>query len=236
MSSHPLKVTGWSVLSRRWVWFLTGALLSFAAGTVNGVTTASVVFERTTHVSGRVNDVLRDLIFDRPEGLLVLCVIASFLVGAFIAGRLVPRRGPVFTLVTVVILVLSGAGLVWGIAVPGDKAAYLISRYLVAFVLALSSGLQNGTTSQLVLGRTTHYTGDLTDMGIAIAAAEWVRVRYLLVKMVTFTVGGLAGFLGTTRSHPSYALLLSAAVVILTVLGLEWLERRSSGRPGESRQ
>jgi len=225
---------GLTVLSRRWVLFVAGWFLSFVAGSVNGVTTVALVFERTTHISGRVNDLLRDLAFDLPEGLLVACIIYSFVAGAAAAGWLVPRVGPARTLLVTAVPLALGAALVWAGGASGAKEVYTGMRYAVAAVLSFAAGLQNSTTSQVKLGRTTHVTGDLTDMGIAIAAADWARAAFLFTKHAGFAAGGVAGFVGIRYVTPATVLLACVIAITGTALALLILDRRLGSKPGRT--
>ncbi|MEW6522810.1 MAG: DUF1275 family protein [Bacillota bacterium] len=210
-------------VAKRWVPFVTGAVLSFSAGTVNGAATVALVFERTTHMSGRVNDLLRDLVFDPPEGLLVACLVGSFVLGAFFAGMLVPRRGVTPALLGTAVLLAAAGAATWTGEVALDG-----SRYIVASLLALAAGLQNGATSQVAVGRTTHVTGDLTDLAIAMAAGDRGRAAFLLAKLTAFSGGGIAGFMGIRHGHLALVLLLCALTVVAGLICLQQLERRLS--------
>ncbi|HAI21186.1 MAG TPA: hypothetical protein DCM14_04740 [Clostridiales bacterium UBA8153] len=194
--------TDLEVLAKDRVRFLVGAGLSFSAGVVNGAATVGIVQERTMHMSGRLNDLVRDLAFNRPEGLLVGTLIASFVTGAIFAGFLVPRRG------VPRVLMWSAGLLVAGAVVTALAAGAVFSTQLaVAASLALAGGLQNGATSQVVLGRTTHITGDLTDFALAVSVGDRPRIAFLFTKLAAFASGGMAGFLGVRYGHQSLVLL-----------------------------
>lgn len=205
--------------------FLVGAGLSFSAGTVNGAATVALIGERTMHMSGRVNDLLRDLAFAPLQGLLVATLIACFLLGAVLAGRLVPRQG------VPRVLFLSAGLLAVGAALTVVMAgAEVPAQFAVAAVLAAAGGIQNGATSQVALGRTTHITGDLTDMALAISVGDRPRAAYLATKLSAFACGGMAGFLGVWHGH-LWLVLLGCGLVVaggsyyLLALGAQ-------GRPG----
>jgi uncharacterized membrane protein YoaK (UPF0700 family) len=195
-------------LAKGRVRFLVGATLSFSAGVVNGAATIGLVRERTMHMSGRLNDLLRDLAYDPPEGLLVGTLIASFVLGAILAGRLVPRRGVSWVLLRSAGLLVTGAAVT---VLFADKVAS--AQLMVAAILAVAGGLQNGATSQVALGRTTHITGDLTDFALAVSVGDRGRAAFLSTKLSAFACGGMAGFLGVRHGHLALVLLVCGLTV-----------------------
>ena len=189
---------------------------------VNAAATLSVVVEPVSYMSGRAQDVLTDLVFDTPEGLLVVLLLASFCWGSFWAGKLLSRRGAKLLLDSALMLVATSAVvLAWGGV--RDANAYDFFRYAVAFLLATAGGLQNGASTLLIIGRTTHVTGDITDLGLAISSGQRRRAAFLLYKLVLFATGGLLAYLG--MRHVSFAamLLVSAAVLVVGFVGLQKL-------------
>lgn len=195
-------------LAKGRVRFVVGAILSFSAGMVNGAATVGLVRERTMHMSGRLNDLLRDLAYDPPEGLLVGTLIASFVIGAILSGRLVPRRGVPWVLWRSAGLLVAGAAVT---ALFADKV--VSAQLMVAAILAVAGGLQNGATSQVALGRTTHITGDLTDFALAVSTGDRSRAAFLSTKLSAFAGGGLAGFLGVHHGHLALVLLVCGLTV-----------------------
>lgn len=208
--------------AKHWTVFLVGALLSFSAGTVNGAATVALVFERTMHMSGRGSDLLRDLIFNPPEGLLVFCLLGSFLLGAFLAGLLVPRHGATIVLLAGAALLAAAAGTVAATGASAGETAFDLNRYIVASLLALAGGLQNSATSLAGVGRTTHITGSLTDVGIAVATRNRSRAAFLSAKLVAFSAGGLAGFAGA--HYGSLTGVLAICSLTVAAGALFWLK------------
>jgi uncharacterized membrane protein YoaK (UPF0700 family) len=215
MQTRENSIPGVQASVKRWVLYLTGVLLAFSGGAVNGVATAALVFGRTAHMSGPMNDLLRNLIFDLPNGLLAACLIVSFMVGAYCSGILVPRRGVTSALWVSAALLTAGAG---AAALKTGQILLVAQRYIVGFLLALSAGLQNGATSQVDIGRTTHVTGDLTDMAVAMSEGNRAWAAFLFAKLAAFAGGGLAGFMGIRYSLPVPVLLLSALMVVAGTL------------------
>lgn len=225
MSLECRNTSGFAILSRRRALFVTGWFFSFMAGSVNGIAMAAIVFDRTSHLSGRVNDLFRNLVFDLPKGILVACIIYSFVTGAVVAGWLAPRVGVARSLLLTSAALAFSAVLIWTSDAFGNKETYNGLRYILAAMLAFGAGVQNGSTSQIKIGRTTHVTGDLTDMGIAISAADWFRAAFLFTKHIGFAAGGVAGFMGLHYFTPAALLLACATLIKLAVLTLLLLDR-----------
>jgi uncharacterized membrane protein YoaK (UPF0700 family) len=201
-------------------------LFSWVAGLVNSVTMSAVVFEPTTYMSGRMNDLLRDLVFDLPEGLLVACILYCFVMGGAAAAWLVSRVGSIKTFLLSAAPLALGTALVWTAGGPGNEDVYTALRYGVAALMSFATGVLNGATSQNKIGRTTHVTGDLTDLGVAIARADWWRATYLFFKQVGFALGGLIGFLAVRTWAPATVLMVAVLAVTLSALALGYLEDR----------
>lgn len=189
--------------------YMAGAALCLSAGTINGAASAFLIFERTVHMSGRVNDLMWKLIFDQSAGLLVACVLAGFFGGAYCAGKLIPYLKE-RTLLGVTLLLAIAAVVVLAGGTNADPDIFGLHRYFCAFLLAMAGGLQNGTTTQLVFGRTTHVTGDLTDMALAFSSGNRQRAIYLLIKITAFSAGGMTGFISIQHLSFSFVLLLCA--------------------------
>jgi uncharacterized membrane protein YoaK (UPF0700 family) len=160
------------------------------------------------HMSGRVNDLIRDLVYDPPEGRLIGTLVGSFVIGAILAGRWVPRQGLPLVLLKSAFLLFAGAVVA---ALFADTLP--VAQLVVGGLLALAGGIQNGATSQVSPGRTTHCTGDLTDMSLAVAAGNWVHAAFLFTKMAAFSVGGIAGFLGANYGHLTSVLLACGLII-----------------------
>ncbi len=203
-----------------------GTLMSMVAGSINGIATNAIVFDRVSHLTGRVNNMLRDLWINPWHGLLVVGIVYIFVLGTFMGGKLLPWLGLTYSLlVSVIPLVLVSALLyAYGVIDPPREMYYPL-RYLMAYLLALAMGLQNSITSQTAIGRTTHFTGDLTDMGLAIAHRDWDWAGYVFAKHLGFAGGGFVGFL-LSRSVPAH-IGIAVATVFLVVLVL-YIPRISS--------
>ncbi|MBT9177420.1 MAG: hypothetical protein DDT20_01753 [Firmicutes bacterium] len=199
-----LQGSSWGILDNYTGLVTIGTLMSLAAGTINGIATNAIVFDRVSHLTGRVNNMLRDLWTNPWHGLLVVGIVYIFVLGTFLGGKMLPRLGLTRSLlVSIVPLVLVCILLYVSRVTATPKDLYFPVRYMMAYLLALAMGLQNSVTSQTALGRTTHFTGDLTDMGLAFADHKWRQAGYIFAKHLGFACGGFAGFL-FSRSMPEY--------------------------------
>lgn len=220
------QLSTWKILENR-KWFIAiGTILAFIAGTVNGIATNAIVFERVSHLSGRVNNMFRDLLIQPSRGLLVVVIIYVFILGAYLGGILLRRVGLSNSLLLPIIPLLVACALLYVLGNANtSKDLFPFHRYAVAFLMSLAMGVQNGVTSQTSMGRTTHFTGDLTDLGIALSNHNSRHAWYIFSKHLGFACGGLTGFLAT-QSLPPYlgiglcAICLYAVVKVFETINL----------------
>jgi|GEM_PF-607355 len=169
---------------------LVAIVFSFWAGAVNTVATLSILFERASHVSGRVNDIGMNLVLDPIDALLVFLIWVGFCFGGYLAGKMVDRIGYTKSLIMVALGIAIGGLLVraGGYAVDGDD--YGVGRMLFAFYMPITMGIQNGiTTLTPHIGRTTHWTGDSTDLGLAFARGDSPYAIHNVLKIFGFIAG-----------------------------------------------
>ncbi|EEG78752.1 DUF1275 family protein [Dethiobacter alkaliphilus] len=197
MGTDDLSVKfDWEILCKNKVLCTVGWWLTFWAGAMNALTTSAVLFMRIAHLTGPVTDQAKYVLTNPAMAILVTIIIISFITGSFSATKALPQLGMTYGLLMPVLPVLLAAGFVYvGFYVTG---IYEISagRYVLAMLLAFSTGWQNSITSQGRIGRTTHLTGDLTDLGIALAAGKKKHAVFLLIKYSGFLIGGIIGYVG----------------------------------------
>ncbi len=234
---------GWEMLSRPGIRMLVGGVYSFWAGAINCVTTLTIFFERASHVSGRLSDVGMNLVLFPIDALLVFLIWVGFVFGAFLAGKLLDRIGLTPCLLLVAGILTIGALLVRGGLYAETSDDYGFGRMMIAFVIPIAMGFQNSLTSQLPIGRTTHWTGDSTDLGTALAKGNYFLAFYNTLKIMSFICGAaISGYLVGIVGLPSpYELLTIAAAFILVTLILHWVNltlHKSSTplRPSDSNQ
>jgi len=223
MVSH----SGWEMISLPGLNTMTGCVLAFWAGATNTVTTLAILFERSSHMSGRLTDAGMNAILNPIDALLVLTIWMSFVFGSFLAGLMLDRIGFTRSLLLVATGLGVGGLLVWkGYLVTGDYYTY--GRFVIAIILPLSMGFQNSLTSLLPrIGRSTHWTGNSTDIGIALARGNYSLAFHNLAKIFSFCLGcALLAFLIGIRGVPAiYGLLLVAIGFFLTTITLCCLNR-----------
>ncbi len=202
-------------------WVYTGGLLLTAvAGCVNAVAVASA-YHAVTHMTGTVFAI--SLEFSRGQTDLAwraAAVVTSFFLGAALSGFIVQQSSLQTGRRYGVALMVEGAILL--------GAWFALSRQSVAgeVLAAVACGLQNAlaTSYSGAIIRTTHMTGIVTDLGIAIGhwlarqPVEWFRVRLHLVLLLGFTSGGALGAL-VFPTLGATTLLIPAAAVFVAGLG-----------------
>lgn len=217
----PVEGTGkyeWEILYKNHELNSAGWWLTFWAGAINALTTSSVLFMRSTHMSGRVTDQAIYLLTNNVAmALFVSVVVLGFVAGAYYGAKAFPRLGISCSLLIPALLKLPAAGLVYlGFSASGPQGVET-GRYLLGLLLPFAAGWQNSVTSQVGIGRTTHLTGDLTDLGIALATGNRGRAAYILIKYSGFVFGSVLGYLGG-QSAPVITMAGIAAGQALTVV------------------
>jgi len=213
---------GWSILESYWHNTAIAAVLSFWAGNFNALSTIAILFERTTHVSGRIADIGIDLVLMPANVFVVAAIWISFVFGSYFAGLLLPRLGLTKSLLLQSIYVyLSALVVAAGISAttPEDLG---IGKAIMAFLLPFSMGFQNSVTTQLPLERTTHWTGASTDLGIALSKGSYPLVIFICIKIFSFIIGAaLMVYLVAVEGIAPYIglLIISAGLLLTTIIG-----------------
>lgn len=221
-SNERVSHSSWSILESYWHNTAIAAVLSFWAGNFNSLSSISILFERSSHVSGRIADIGIDLVL-MPVGAFFMVVIwISFVFGSYLAGLLLPKLGLTKSLILQSVYIFIAAFVV-AAGISADTSSDLgIGKAIVAFILPLSMGFQNSITTQLPLERTTHWTGASTDLGIALSQGSYPLVAFISVKIFSFIVGAalMAYFIGIAGIAPHYGLFfISAGLILTTVVG-----------------
>jgi uncharacterized membrane protein YoaK (UPF0700 family) len=221
---------------------LTAAALGLAAiaGFINALTVAGALHIGTTHMTGLTTRLSVDVVHDAARATIALDLglLASFVLGAAISGAILDstqfrlgRRYGVLLLIEAAVLTTS-----WLASGAGAPLALTLAP------LAAAAGLQNSMATQYsrAIVRTTHVTGVLTDLGIAIGkwvarrgVMKWRVVLYLAI-FAGFAAGGVGGALAVD-AWGGHALLVPIAVTgvggaTYYVARLRWLRRRGRGQ------
>jgi uncharacterized membrane protein YoaK (UPF0700 family) len=197
------------------LWITAGAMiLAGIAGCVNAVGFLGLHHQAVTHLTGTVTNLGMELARgDRSLAQHAFLVILFFFLGCVFSGVIIRHS----TL---------KAGRRYGFALVSESALLFASAYLFRhqsnageYLSAMACGLQNAmaTSYSGSVVRTTHVTGIVTDLGIAVGlvarreAVDWRRVRLYLVLLTGFFLGGLLGTFGFLRF--SYDILLLPAAL-----------------------
>lgn len=172
-------------------WFFT-----FWPGAVNALTTLSVIKLRSAHMTGPITDQARYLLSNWSLALLLTLVIGSYVFGSFTATKVLLRYGFTIAMLGAAAPMLFAVLIIMGFG-ESDTNVTEAGRVLIASLLPFSMGWLNSVTSQGKIGRTTHLTGELTDLGIALARRNRSQAIYLFLKYFGFASGGIAGYLGS---------------------------------------
>jgi len=229
-SNARVSRSSWNILESYWHNTAMAAVLSFWAGNFNSLSSIAILFERSSHVSGRIADIGIDLVL-MPIGAFFMVVIwMSFVLGSYLAGLLLPKLGLTRSLLLQSIYVFIAA-LVVAAGVAADSSSdFGLGKAILAFILPLSMGFQNSVTSQLPLERTTHWTGASTDLGIALSRGSYPLVAFICVKIFSFIIGAafMAYFIGIVGIAPHNGLFFISVGLILTSVVGDKINKRYS--------
>ncbi|MEN4007249.1 MAG: DUF1275 family protein [Methanobacterium sp.] len=217
----------WEILMIPGVATIFGWILAFWAGALNTVSTLAVFFERTSHVSGRINDIGMNGVLQPEDALLVLLIWVGFCFGSYLAGLVLDRIGITRSLLVIAAGILFGGFLVWRGFYVQDGDYYTVPRYIIAFYLPVTMGFQNAVTTLLPIGRSTHWTGDSTDLGIAFAKKNYRYAIHNTLKIWGFICGAaLVGYImGMLEVPPMETLVLITVLYVITVMVLSLSNR-----------
>ncbi len=196
-------------------WILAGGfLLACVAGCVNAVGFLGVHHQAISHMSGTVTTLGVGLVGnDRAALVHVASTLGFFFAGCVLSGVIIRQS----TL---------KAGRRYGIALAVEAALLLGATYFLRhgaitgdYLAAMACGLQNAmaTSYSGAVIRTTHMTGIVTDLGIALGLlarrekVDWRRIGLYSVLLSGFLLGGVLGALGFAEF--GYDTLLFPAVL-----------------------
>lgn len=200
-----------------WI-YAGGAALAALAGSVNAVGFLSVHHQALTHMSGTATLVGIGLAQGDTAALQhALLVLLFFFFGCVVSGMII-RQSTLRAGRRYGVALTCEAGLLFG-------AGYLFrhNSFAGAYLATMACGLQNAmaTSYSGAVIRTTHVTGIVTDLGIAVGLAarrervDWRRMRLYGVLFTGFFCGGVLGALGFARwSHDTILIPAAGAAII----------------------
>lgn len=178
---------------------------------------------------GRVNDIGMNAVLHPIDALLVFLIWITFVFGGFLAAKVLHRLGFTWSLFVAACGIGVGGLLVWGGFYVVEEGTYTLERMIIASFLPILMGFQNGVTTMVPIGRSTHWTGDSTDLGISLAQENRLRVIHNTIKIFGFVCGAAvcAYPLGVRKDIPvEYVLFAIAIGYSITTIILWWINRR----------
>lgn len=225
-----------------------GLALAFVAGAINAGGFLAVA-QYTSHMTGIVSSMADHLAQGTVNVVLAgLTALAAFILGASCSAMLLEyaRRRGLHSEYALPLMLEACLLLAFGLLGTRLEVIDALFVSVTVILLCFIMGLQNGVSTALTHAeiRTTHITGIVTDIGIALgklvcqrrrdqtadaaASADSARLRMLCLLAMLFFAGGVAGALGF--KHVGYAatvplalaLILLASVPIADDLHLRW--------------
>jgi len=190
----------------------TAGVLAAVAGYVNAVTIVGALHVPSTHMSGTATRLSIDLVTQSDPSALVRdgALLGAFIFGAALSGavlestqlRIGRRYGGLLVIES---LLLTGAWLLF------STAWYHLP------LIALAAGLQNALATQYSRAtvRTTHVTGILTDLGIALG--KWVARRGVTAWRVVLYLVILGGFFAGGAAGAALSLLIGRHALLIPI-------------------
>jgi uncharacterized membrane protein YoaK (UPF0700 family) len=217
--------------------------LAFVAGAADAGGFLAVR-QYTSHMSGVVSAMADNLSLGSLSLVLRgMAAVLAFLLGAFVTTLCI-RWARVHSLESEYALpLLAEAAL---LLVFGFTGRRFIGGWIMGTVMLLcfTMGLQNAIVTKIsnAVIRTTHLTGMVTDVGIAlgriaslrtgeVVETEMAKVRLLASLLVMFFVGGTVGALGFKHVGFLFTLPLATILVVLAVMPILDDMRRSIADP-----
>jgi uncharacterized membrane protein YoaK (UPF0700 family) len=183
-----------------WIVF-GGFVLTCAAGSINAVGFLGMHHQAISHMSGTVTVLSNDLATGQfSPAVYAIMVVMSFFAGSVVSAVIIRQSALKLGRRYGVALMLESALLI--------VASRMLSRgdYMGECLAAMACGLQNAMATHYsgAIIRTTHVTGIITDLGIAVGLKlrgepiETRRAGLLLVLLGGFFTGGVLGSWGYT--------------------------------------
>jgi uncharacterized membrane protein YoaK (UPF0700 family) len=200
-----------------WV-FLGAFLLAASAGWLNMVGYLGLAHQAISHVTGTITaSALAVSQGQAGDAVRAVTVVACFFVGAMTSGIIIGdaalssgRRYGVALLIESALILA---------AMLYFRAGHFAGEYAAAAAVGLQNALATSYSGAVI--RTTHMTGVVTDLGLAIGHAlrrqriDWMRVRLHAVLLAGFALGAAGGAVAFGRWE--YSAMLVPVLVTFTM-------------------
>ncbi len=190
---------------------VVGFVLVVMAGWVDTISLVIYLDKRTSSMTGRASKLGLYLYNGEiREMSLVLVIILSFIVGAFMSTLMTRRFG-----------LLGGLFFTSSMLVLTMFTTLNTGMHLSLITIPLGMGGLNAATSLTAIDRTTHLTGASTDIGINLAKGNWNGAIFWTLRWTGFLLGIAISlkFMDSFNSHligRPFLLLVPATVILLT--------------------
>jgi uncharacterized membrane protein YoaK (UPF0700 family) len=223
-----------------------GVALAFVAGATNAGGYLAVQ-QYTSHMTGIVSSMADHLVIGTSDVVLAgLGALLAFILGAACSAVMVNygRRRRMHSKYALPLLLEAFLLMCFGLLGGWLEAVRGLFVPATVMLLCFIMGLQNALITKLSRSeiRTTHLTGIVTDIGIELGKlfyfnvgasgepgvrANRERLRILLLLLLSFFAGGIAGALGFTHvGYVSTIPLAAVLVVLATVPAVDDLTHR----------
>jgi len=217
---------GINAMSKFHFWSTVGTTIWFSAlaAYLTTFTAGSLLFEAAAYMSGRSMDIGRGLMafFVSPEGiartklyeeaLIIAIILTTFVVGGMVGNKLLGSIGFGKTILIVGSLIGTACIMVLVGFPAGEPDTWSFERAAWALILPFAMGIQNAITTLTSVGRTTHVTGTLTDLGIAIGNREHRKAIFFFSMWAGFAVGSGIAFVTFLHIPSTFIRLLILAI------------------------
>ncbi len=219
----------------RWI-TAGGFTLACGAGCVNAVGFLGAHHQALSHISGTVTTLGIEVAqADWRLAQNAFLVLGCFFLGCVISG-LITRRSTLQLGRRYGIALMCEAGLLFAAVLEYRRGAFA-GDYLAAMACGLQNAMVSSYSGAVI--RTTHVTGIVTDLGLAVGMAvrresiDWRRMRLYLVLLAGFLGGGLIGAFLYGR-HGYDTLLFPAALAGLAGFAYAAIKHRERRRHREA--
>ncbi len=200
-----------------------GFVLMLVAGWIDAFAIHIFLSENTSFLTGRIAKLSKFLFNADKQGIKeIVLIVTFFLIGAYLSTIFTKKFG------------LCG-GLYFSGAIVILTAVLLYFYKTINFALItipLSMGAQNAATSLTAVGRTTHLTGPITDIGINIAKGNWKVVLFWLLRLAAFIFGTALSYKIITLVYDKNIMLcLTMLFPGLIVIFLALLQKKTINIP-----
>lgn len=190
---------------------LIGFIITFMVGWVDAVSLLLLLGKRVAPMTGRFSKLA--LLLSGGEfrqAMALVLIITSFIVGSVVSTLITNKHG-----------LLGGLSFAGFLLIISAFTGLESTINFAIITIPLATGSINAATSISDIGRTTHLTGAVTDIGISIANGNWNSVIFWSLRCLAFFLGvsvslQLIDASNNNKISLASILLIPAITIILT--------------------